>query len=410
MADAVEIEVAHVLRRVSLGPHASQVDRWRDDGVDALIEWSLDAEALPSDPAEGIGPDDWEALLGGWVRQLRNPAAGLHERMTWFWHGHFTTSADKVGDVPALWRQQRLLRRHALGNFRELVRDITTDAAMLMYLDGDGSIAEAPNENYSRELMELFTLGHGQFAESDVRAGALALAGWSVDHEDGWKVRFTQDDALRREVTFLAQRGRLGVDEVVDAVCDHDACAPFIAAKLHAHLVGVEPSPDRLADLARTFRNHGLEIKPLVAEIVTHPSFRDPALVRPRLPAEWLAAALAATGNVGQADASDHYWFDQIGQVPYSPPSVAGWPGGVRWLSASQSLARAAMVSWMNPDPALLGPVEMVAAVLRRCLLFDVSASTRAALDSAARSIEDEGQRTLALFSLALTSPEFSLL
>lgn len=88
MADAVEIEVAHVLRRVSLGPHASQVDRWREDGVDGLIDWALEAAPLPSDPAEGIGPDDWEALLRGWLRQLRNPAAGLHERLTWFWHRH----------------------------------------------------------------------------------------------------------------------------------------------------------------------------------------------------------------------------------------------------------------------------------------------------------------------------------
>ena len=156
--------------------------------MDRLLEWALDAAPLPSDPEEGIGEDDYDALLNGWIRQLRHPEAALHERLTWFWHGHLTTSTDKASFVPALWRQQRLLRRHALGNFRDLLRDITTDAAMLVYLDGDGSVADAPNENFSRELMELFTLGRGSYGEADVRAGARALAGWSVDTEDGWKV------------------------------------------------------------------------------------------------------------------------------------------------------------------------------------------------------------------------------
>lgn len=409
MADALEVEVAHLLRRVCLGPYPSQVDRWRAEGVDRLLEWALDAAPLPSDPEEGIGEDDYDALLNGWIRQLRHPEAALHERLTWFWHGHLTTSTDKASFVPALWRQQRLLRRHALGNFRDLLRDITTDAAMLVYLDGDGSVADAPNENFSRELMELFTLGRGSYGEADVRAGARALAGWSVDTEDGWKVRFTKDDAMTGTVSFLGRE--VGdADQVVDAVCDHPACAPFIAAKLHTHLVGVAPDEARTAELGGLFAASGLEIKPLVTAIVTHPSFRDPTLRRPRYPAEWLAAALAATGSVGEHDHSDQYWFEQIGQRPFAPPNVGGWPGGPRWLSASSSMARAGLVAQMGPDPAVVGPVEQVTAVLRRCLLFDVSASTRTALDNAARAIEDDHERVLALFTLALTSPEFSLL
>ncbi|MEZ5231430.1 MAG: DUF1800 domain-containing protein [Acidimicrobiales bacterium] len=409
MADAAEHEVAHVLRRVCLGPHPNQVDRWRSEGIDRLLAWALDAPPLPSDPAEGIGEDGEEALLDGWIRQLRHPDAALHERLTWFWHGHFTTSADKASFVPALWRQQRVLRRHALGNFRELVRELVTDAAMLVYLDGDGSVADAPNENLSRELMELFTLGRGTYSEDDVRAGARALSGWSVDGEDGWKVRFTKDDGPAGPVSFLG-RSVGDADGVVDAVCDHPACAPFIAAKLHAHLVGVAPDEARTAELGALFAAGGLEIRPLVTAIVTHPSFRDPANRRPRYPAEWLAAALAATGSVGEADHSNWYWFAQVGQRPFAPPNVGGWPAGPRWLSASSVMTRAALVAQMGPDPAVLGPVEQVTAVLRRCLLTDVSPSTRSALDAAARTIDDEYERVLALFTLALTSPEFSLL
>ena len=142
-----------------------------------------------------------------------------------------------------------------------------TDPLMLLYLDGAGSNGDNPNENLARELMELFTLGVGNYAEDDVKAGARALSGWRVDWENN-EAWFEPDAHYDRPLTFLGTRARFGVDEVVDAVCDHAACAVHVATRLHTHLVGVEPEPDEAERLARVFRSADLEILPLVEAIV----------------------------------------------------------------------------------------------------------------------------------------------
>src|ERR1700687_2170069 len=137
--------------------------------------------------------------------------------MVWFWHGHLTSSEDKVGDWKRVYDQHLLLRRHALGNFRELLQAITVDPAMLVYLDGDGSTADAPNENYGRELMELFALGRGNYSQADVRAAAGALSGWSVD--DRGRPSFDPAAGPPRPVALLGHRVN-DAASVVDAICD----------------------------------------------------------------------------------------------------------------------------------------------------------------------------------------------
>jgi uncharacterized protein (DUF1800 family) len=396
--------IAHLLRRATFGPAPGQVEALNAGGLAAALDQVLAAAPPPLPPPpnlEGWDPPIW------WMLRMADPTVGLAEKMTWFWHSHLCTSVDKVGSWAMMWNQHMLLRDNALGNFRTLLQQITIDPAMLIYLDGDPSVVTAPNENYSREVMELFALGPGNYTESDVRNGAKALAGWDVNWETGVATFFPQY-ALTTTVPFLGKNVKR-YDEVVNAVCDHAACAPFIAGKLHKFFHGVDPSPTRRAELATVFRTANLEIRPLVEAILRDPMFFDPSvrLNRAKLPVEWVVHAFAAAGyepNGGwQASVADN-----LGQLPFYPPSVAGWPGGTRWLAAANALVRADVSRWGLLDQITNAP-DMVAAALTRCSVYEVSTATRAALTQVATSSLPRWQKSRLLLGLTLCSPEHAL-
>lgn len=403
MADE-RAQIAHLLRRTGFGPHPGQVEALVPGGVDGAIEAVLAAPALsPEPPALGTD-DDYSSLVNWWLDTMADPAAGLHEKMVWFWHGHLTSSLDKTS--PALmWRQHQLLRTHALGNFRQLLQEITVDAAMLEWLDGAWSRAEAPNENYARELMELFALGHGAgYTEADVRAGAKALAGYWIDSEDRYSVRQDPEASLQGSVEFLG-RTVSNAAEVVDAVCDHPACAPHIVGRLHTYLYGTAPDDGLRAELAQLFVDSGMEIAPVVEALVRHPSFMTTRGARPRFPLEWYVAASSVLGVRNP----DPWLLHQMGQVPFQPPNVAGWPLGRRWLSAGATYVRAHLAWDYAWDTEVVDSDDPVSAVLERAGLFDVSEATRSAMDMAAVSVEGRRERATVLHALAVVSPEFVL-
>src|SRR5439155_11291974 len=184
-------------------------------------------------------------------------------------------------------------------------------------------------------------------------------------------------------VTFLG-RSVMRYDQVVDAVCDHAACAPFIAGKLHKFFHGVDPSPVRRAELATIFRNANLEIRPLVEAILRDPTFFDTSVRnnRAKLPVEWVTGALAAAG------ASNGGWAasvaDNLGQLPFFPPSVAGWPGGTRWLAASDAIARADLAHDGPVLAEITNATDMVGTALARCSVYELSPASRAAPDQVA--------------------------
>ncbi len=417
MTDTPHAAAAHALRRLTFGPTADLVDRFAAEGPNAFtaaVDFALAAPGLPAQPAQ-VNKDDWDPVLNGWLQNLRDPIGGVHEKLTWFWHGHFAVSAVKVSNQAIMHGQQRIFRDHALGNFRDLFRAVIHDPAMLLYLDASYSNVSAPNENLSRESMELFALGRDQYTEADVKAGALVLAGFEVDYETA-AVRFNEEAALGGEVVLLGHRGRLRADDMVDILCEHPACALFITGKLFRYFVGETPSEARLAELAGVFSASGLEIRPVVEAIVRGPEFASARLNRPRYAIEWFTAALHAIGPLRE-DQDQNIWpwtLEQLDQLPGQPPNVAGWASGTRWLSASQLLTRAAYV-WavserMEPIPADGG--SLVNAVLKRCCLHQVSAASRATLQQAAIAVAgaaDAMSVSRRLVTTALTTPEFSL-
>ena len=395
--------IAHLLRRTSFGPRPGQVEALAGAGVAAALDAVLAAAPQTVAPPEFGTDDDERVLVEWWLATMGSLHAGLHERMAWCWHGHLTSSLEKA-PVQLMWRQHQLLRTHALGNFRTLLGAIAVDAAMLAWLDGDGSVAEAPNENFGREVMELFALGRDSgYTQDDVRAASQAFSGWWIDDEDRNVVRFDAATGPQRAVTLLGRSVRSAAD-AVDAICDHPSCAPFVAAMIHRALTGVVPGPERLAELAATFRQGGLEIRPVVEAVLRHPSFFELRLNRARVPVEWYVAASAVLGSELDLDV-----LDRLGQIPFAPPSVAGWPGGDRWLSAGAALTRAQAAWDASDDTEVTDGADPVAAIVAKASLYELSDATRAALVAAAGGVDERRERASLLHALVVCCPEFVL-
>jgi uncharacterized protein (DUF1800 family) len=410
--------LAHVLRRATFGPHPGQLDELAPvmdaGGIDAVIDVLMDAPALDVDlPALGTD-NDWGIGIRWWLETMRRRDAGVHEKMILFWHGHLTSSLDKVGEMRFMLRQHGVLRTHAMGNFRQLLQEITVDPAMLEFLDGNWSSADAPNENYSREVMELFALGRdsGAYTEADVRAGAKAFAGWGFEW-DATDVtpELHPDSALSSPVTFLG-RDVQTAEQAIDAICDHPACAPYVAGKLFTWFAGVAPSDETRAALASTFASSGLEIRPLVDAILRSSELHAALGTRPRLPIEWFVAAINLL-DVGIDDGdggADPWMLERLGQQPFNPPNVAGWPISTRWFSVGATLSKVSFGRWLSDDTSTLADGDPVSDALARAGLVDVSPTTRAALEHAAESLGDSRREVATvLHALVIASPEFSI-
>jgi len=279
-------------------------------------------------------------LRNWWVEEMLVTDQPLTERMVLFWHNHFTSSFQKVRYAPALFRQNALFRREALGNFATLLREVARDPAMLIYLDGMRSVARQPNENFGRELLELFTLGEGHYGEADIKAAARAFTGWTVDRQTGqFKGREHEHDD--GEKTFLGQTGRFDGDQIVAILLRHPRTAEMIVEKLWREFVSLQPDAAEIRKLAASFRN-GYEIRPLMRSILLSAQFRDPAnrgaLIKS--PIELIVGTVHVLGLPVPEKAQLVRMMQGLGQTPFDPPNVKGWPGGESWVTTYTLLLR----------------------------------------------------------------------
>jgi len=283
-------------------------------------------------------------LPAWWIHRLLQGSATLREKMTIFWHGHFATSGAKVRDPQLLLRQNRLLREHALGDFAAMVHEVSKDPAMLMYLDSDSNRKVHPNENFARELMELFTLGEGRYSEQDIRELARCFTGWEVRRNEYRFNPYQHDDGTKR---IFDQRGQFGGEKGVDIVLDREDCPRFIAGKLVRYFVADEglSGEELIEPLAVEFRESGLQIAPLVQRILSSNLFySEHARARKfRSPIEFAVGFLrtldGSTNLIGFSNS-----LKDLGQLLFFPPNVKGWNGGREWINSSTLLARANMM------------------------------------------------------------------
>jgi hypothetical protein len=321
----------------------------RGDGGPELVGPEPTADGKPLDPVNEWGHDGlW------WLDRMVRTRRPLVEKMTLFWHDHFATSDQ---DTPLMLRQNKTLRKHALGNFRTLVREVTRDPAMQLFLSLAGSNKWAPNENYARELMELFTLGSG-YTERDIREAARALTGFEAMWDDGFRdIRYRKDWHDTGQKRIFGKKGRFDWKDVCDLVCDHKRHAPFLVEKLWKFFVTEPLDAKTRKSLVKTYTRGKLKIAPVVGEILAHPALYA-RLDRPDMvksPVVFLAGSLRAVG--GGVQRSSWTWLsDGMGQRLFRPPSVAGWDWGPAWLSTNTVKSRFQAITYLMTDE---GPLRV---------------------------------------------------
>jgi uncharacterized protein (DUF1800 family) len=281
------------------------------------------------------------ALQLWWLDRMIATPAPLQEKMTLFWHGHFTTAAIQKGVTPSqVLAQNELFRSYALGNVRELTQRVAMDPAMLRYLDNVHNEAAHPNENFARELMELYTLGIGNYTETDVREAARAWTGLRIRHAGGevyLNARFHDDGSK----TVLGRTGNLSGPDVVTTIFDQPAAARFFAAKLLTFFVYADPEPELVEGVAALLRAHDYALAPVMSTLLASNVFYSDRAYRAlvKSPVEFVVGSYRLFG-VPQAAPIALGALRRMTQTLFYPPNVKGWPGGSAWLSTSTVLAR----------------------------------------------------------------------
>jgi uncharacterized protein (DUF1800 family) len=331
---AVERLLAGARREASLAPPATAtapVDFYRVSGLQ---------EEERQEMQRKLRAHSFE-LRGWWMREMLDTPSPLTERMTLFWHGHFATSQQKVRSPQLMYRQNVLLRSEALGNFGRLLHAVARDAAMLIYLDNASSRKQAPNENFAREVMELFTLGEGRYGEADVKEAARAFTGWSLERATG---EFTYRRAWHDygEKTVLGRKGRFDGDDILDVLLERPETARFIATKLWREFISPQPDAAEVERWAHVFREARYEVKPLLHAIFLSKAFwaeeNRSALVKS--PVDLVVGTMRASGMNPFDLRPAVFACASLGQNLFAPPNVKGWPGGNAWIDSATLLAR----------------------------------------------------------------------
>src|SRR5580765_7638755 len=275
-----------------------------------------------------------------WANRMLTTTRPLEEKLTLFWHGHFATGDAKVRDYRMMLRQNLMLRRNAEGPLRALLVGILKDPAMLVYLDNGENVKAHPNENFGRELLELFTMGVGHYSEHDVREAARAFTGWT---NDVLEFRFDQAQHDFGEKTFLARTGALDGTDIIDTVLAHDATGEFVAAKFYRYFVRDDISPAVKTELGRRFKASGYQIKPLLKRIFLSKDFYSPPSMATQIKSP-VVLVVSTYKKMGLRELPTVPDFGRLtgalGQTLFDPPNVAGWAGGRTWITPATLLQR----------------------------------------------------------------------
>ncbi|WP_081544462.1 DUF1800 domain-containing protein [Chromobacterium haemolyticum] len=365
----------HLLSRTGFGANPAQIAVYaplsKEAAVDRLLAntqasaatpppaWVDEAFERPGQP--NLSEEEKKALQkrraehavelrGWWLNEMRYTTSPLSEKMTLFWHNHFVSALDKVRSPQLMYQQNLLLRHYALGNFGDMLHAVARDPAMMRYLDTANNRKGQPNENFAREVMELFTLGEGHYSEQDIREAARAFTGWGLDRDE----RFVNRPRLHDDGDKLifGQRGNFDGDAVLDLLLRQPATAEFITAKLWKAFVSPKPDPAAVKRLAGGFRNSRYEIKPLLRALLLSPQFWSSQGQLVKSPLE------LTIGTLVTFDLSPPDWRAlaglnrQLGQDVFAPPNVKGWPGGEAWINSATLLSRKQFLDRIARDAA----------------------------------------------------------
>jgi uncharacterized protein (DUF1800 family) len=368
-------KAAHLLNRAGFGGPPSEIQKLADLGLDQAVARLLDYEKIPDPtPNPGWAKPDPEGvkkyreivrngtpeekkqaqrernqlerqrmieLRGWWLQRMATGPRPFQEKMVLFWHGHFATSVDKVKNPYYMWRQNELFRRLATGNWQQLLLDAGKDPAMLVWLDQAQSRRQHANENFAREVMELFTLGQGNYTEKDVTEAARALTGWSLDPQTEqyiYRPRFHDDT----DKTIFGQTGNFDGDDFIRMIIARPQSARFITAKIWNYFAGQMPSEELNTQLAAVFRANGNDFKPFLRVMFHSQEFYGDDIIRNQVksPVQWLVSSVRMLENQLPPPIVSWAMLRQLGQDLFAPPNVKGWDGGITWISTNTLLTR----------------------------------------------------------------------
>ncbi len=470
LEDALQ-RAAHLLRRAGFGGTTTEIEEFaklaREEAADRLLNFaSVDNSALNARIATanfdltGYGGGMLGDMQRWWLTRMAYTSRPLEERMTLIWHGLLTSQVTKIGGQRAklMVRQNELFRASALPRYDDLLKAIGKDPAMMVYLDTVESSKEHPNENYARELMELFSMGVGNYSEDDVRESSRAFTGWRLTppprpmntagltekelkelrekllagYEPQFLLAARQHDSGVK--TFLGRSGNFDGDNIVDIIMEQPATGRYMGRRLFTEFAHYDPSPETVDRLARVWDESGHQVGEVVRAILVSDEFYSQRSYRGlvRSPVEFVVGAVRGLGletdfrmagvgprggSGGRGGQSNAY--RAMDQLLFEPPSVAGWPGGSTWLSSSTFFARVNFLDqWLFPRgaplpvPALSNattPQQTVDLALSKLVDGKMPAESRDAIVSFAATLKSPAERAAAVAYLVLASPEYQL-
>ena len=423
------LETSRLFHRFGFGPRPGEYAQALKDGVNVTrtkittapaTQTTISPIALPVITDLGKRPEpntpevvpfalamrSQEQQMGlWWLDMMALSDHGLTERMTWFWHGHWATSIQKLNYALPMYKQNQTLRTHALGSFNTMTKAMLNDGALQFWLDGQDNTAKAPNENLGRELMELFVLGVNRYSEDDVKAISRALTGYQVGRSSG-VVTINPSRRDTKPVTLLGTTASFTGDSLADFLVARDDCATFISERLWYRFISsteVMPASFKAKNAFAT-----RDISAAIKAMASDPSMQDTKYALVKSPVEWFISACRAlelTPSQLKTPAQLTNHLDKLGQVPFNPPNVGGWPAGEAWLSSATAQYRLAFAAWLIKQSNLnaLNQIPQDTRVLKSADWLGVpewSARTQSALRTA---LDDPTQFAL----LALCSPEY---
>ena len=423
------LETARLMQRFGFGPRPGEFAKALKSGVEATRTKLLTVPAVDAGAALVVEPEitdlgkrpgansaeivpfsialrnQTQQMTLWWLDRMAMSDHGLTEKMTWFWHGHWATSIQKLNYAMPMFIQNKTLRANCLGNFKTMSSAMVNDAALQWWLDGQDSTAKSPNENLGRELMELFVLGVDRYSEDDVKAAARALTGYQVEKSSG-VVTFNLKRHDTKPITILGTTQPFTGETLSDFLVARDDNATFIAERLwYRFISSTEPMP---ATFAAKKALAGRDIAAGVAAMASDPAMRDTKNDLVKSPVEWFIAACRAlelTPSQLKTPGQLLNYLDKLGQVPFNPPNVGGWPAGGAWLSSATAQYRIAFAGWLIKQSDLRGLKEIPVSsrAIKSAEWLGVPEWSPRTQSTLRASLGDPAQFAL----LALCSPEF---
>lgn len=346
--------IRHLLRRAGFGASPDELQHYQQLGYEGTVEELLHPEQVSDDELahklklQAFDYTNIDDLQRWWTYRMLSSRRPLAEKMTLFWHGHFATSDRKVKNPYAMYVQNMLFRKLSMGNFHEILLAVSKDPAMIIWLDNQQNRKGKPNENYAREIMELFTMGIGNYTENDIKEAARAFTGWQAP-ATGFLFSKGQHDY--GEKTFLGETGKFNGDDIVRILVKQKATSRFLARKLCKFFVADDPDEALVQRIGQVYIDSNYNIKSMLRAIFTDDVFLSNKAYHAKIksPAEYVIGTLKLL-QIDELDAGIPQAMEKMGQSLFKPPNVKGWDGGPAWIATDKMMQRFNFAAKMSTE------------------------------------------------------------